>query len=40
MSKEEAETDAKKKTNDELKLQMALEESKKKESLVLCILTV
>lgn len=31
MSKEEAENDAKKRTNDELKLQMALEESKKEE---------
>lgn len=32
MSKEEAENDAKKKTNDDLKLQMALEESKKVEA--------
>lgn len=31
MSKEEAETDAKKKTNDDLKLQLALEESKREE---------
>ena len=31
MSKEEAESEAKKKTNDDLKLQMALEESKKED---------
>lgn len=31
MSKEEADTDAKKRTNDELKLQLALEESKKED---------
>lgn len=34
MSKEEAETDAKKKTNDDLKLQMALEESKREDEQV------
>jgi len=32
MSKEEAENDAKKQTNDDLKLQMAIEESKKEET--------